>query len=139
MASKATVTILGYLGQTPELRFTQQGDAVTNLSVAVTEKGRNDEVTTWFKVNVWNKAAEACCQYLTKGSQVYVTGSIKLEKWSNERGEGVNLVVDRADVTFVRTDKNASDNEGGNNVASAPKANNNSSDADKGDDEEIPF
>src|SRR4030095_13424301 len=81
MASFNKITIVGYLGRDAELRYTPQGTAVSNFSVATTEKrkdrgGEMREVTTWFRVNLFGKQAEAVNQYLTKGRQVYVEGRL---------------------------------------------------------------
>ncbi len=88
------VVLIGNLGGDPEMRYTPSGTAVTTLSVATSTSvskertpecpngwkesynGRNWELTTWFRVSVWGTMAEACNQYLTKGSQVYVEGVV---------------------------------------------------------------
>lgn len=77
--------IVGNLGNEPELRYTPQGDAVVNLSVAVNRRWKNkdgeqQEETTWFRVSVWGKQAEACNQYLSKGRQVLVEGTLSAPK-----------------------------------------------------------
>jgi len=73
--------IIGRLGNDPELRFTPSGQPVANLSVATNRKytsgeGQDVTETTWFKVNVWGKMAEACNTYLHKGGQVYIEGRL---------------------------------------------------------------
>lgn len=75
------VTLIGNLGQAPELRFTPQGDAVTSFSLATNRKwtggdGQPQEETTWFRISAWGKLAEVCNQYLDKGRQVLVEGSL---------------------------------------------------------------
>lgn len=77
--------IVGNLGNNPELKYTPQGDAVVNLSVAVNRRWKNKdgqpaEETTWFRVSVWGKQAEACNQYLSKGRQVLVEGTLSTPK-----------------------------------------------------------
>ena len=72
---------MGNLGNDPELRYTPQGDAVTSLNVATNRRwtggdGQPVEETTWFRVSVWGKQAEACNQYLSKGRQVLVEGRL---------------------------------------------------------------
>ena len=67
-------TLVGYLGSNPEQRFTPEGKAVTSFSVAVSD--RKDD-TTWFRVTVWEQQAEACAQYLHKGSPVLVEGRLQ--------------------------------------------------------------
>ena len=75
------VIIVGNLGRDPELRYTAQGTPVTNLSVATNEtwtdqQGQQQKRTTWFRVTAWRRLAETCAQYLTKGSQVFVEGTL---------------------------------------------------------------
>ena len=74
------VFIIGNLGGDPEIRYTTNGNAVCNFSVATTEKwrgqdGQMQEQTDWHRVTAWGKLAEICNQYLSKGSRVYITGS----------------------------------------------------------------
>jgi single-strand DNA-binding protein len=66
------ITLAGYLGRDPEMRYTPKGDTVTDFSVATSRK----DDTIWFKVNVWGSQAEACNQYLKKGSKVLVVGRL---------------------------------------------------------------
>jgi single-strand DNA-binding protein len=73
--------IVGNLGRDPEMRYTPSGQAVTNLNVATNRKyttsdGNQVEETTWFRVSTWGKTAEACNQYLKKGSKVLVEGRL---------------------------------------------------------------
>jgi single-strand DNA-binding protein len=75
------VTIVGYLGRDPEMRFTASGQPVTNFSVATGRKwtgadGQQHDETVWWRVTVWGKQAEICNQYLTKGRPVLVEGRI---------------------------------------------------------------
>ena len=67
------ITLVGFLGRDPEMRFTPKGDAVTDFSIAASR--RKDE-TVWFKVSVWGSQAEACNQYLKKGSKALVIGRL---------------------------------------------------------------
>ena len=73
--------IVGNLGRDPEMRYTPSGQAVTNFNVATNRKyttsdGNQVEETTWFRVSTWGKTAEACNQYLKKGSKVLVEGRL---------------------------------------------------------------
>ncbi len=68
--------IIGNLGRDPEMRYTPEGKAVTSLNVATSRKGREKDETTWFRVTVWEKQAEACNQFLKKGSRVLVEGRL---------------------------------------------------------------
>ena len=76
-----SITIVGHLGQDPELRYTPQGTAVANFSVATNRKWTNadgtpGEETCWFRVTTWGRLAEVTNQYLKKGRQVLVEGTI---------------------------------------------------------------
>jgi single-strand DNA-binding protein len=84
------VIIVGNLGRDPEMRYTPTGQAVTNLSVATTEKftnssGERIERTIWFRVSVWGKQAENCNQYLHKGSKVLIEGRLVADEKGNPR------------------------------------------------------
>ena len=74
-----TVIIAGYLGRDPEMRYLPSGQPVTNFSVATSRKWTNQdgspgEETTWWKVSVWGKSAEACNKYISKGQRVLIEG-----------------------------------------------------------------
>ncbi|MFA7165597.1 MAG: single-stranded DNA-binding protein, partial [Desulfoplanes sp.] len=76
------VMLIGRLGKDPEVKYTQSGSAVANLTVATDESytdktGNKVEQTEWHRVVVWNKQAEFCNNYLKKGSLVYVEGSLQ--------------------------------------------------------------
>ena len=91
MASVNKVILVGNLGQDPEVRHTPSGDAVVNLSLATTDKykdknGDPQEVTEWHRVSFFGRLAEICGQYLKKGSQVYVEGSLRTRKWQDKDG-----------------------------------------------------
>jgi single-strand DNA-binding protein len=82
------ITIIGRLGQDPEVRMTGSGQAVASLSVGVSEKwtskdGQKQERTDWFRVTAWQKLAEICGKYLKKGSLVMFVG--KMQQSSFER------------------------------------------------------
>ena len=75
------LVLVGNLGRDPEMRYTPQGTPVTSFSVATSRKyntadGQQKEETVWFRVSVWGKQAETVNQYLTKGRQVLVEGSL---------------------------------------------------------------
>ncbi len=85
------VILLGNLGADPELRHTDSGTAVCNMSLATSRKWKNKEgelqdETEWHKIVVWSKQAESCAEYLRKGSQAYVEGRIGTRKWEDKDG-----------------------------------------------------
>ena len=75
---------LGRLGVNPELKYTKEGKAVCNLSVAVNKE--YDEKATWKKVVVWEKQAEQCNLYLKKGNQVFVQGRVDKKNYLGKDG-----------------------------------------------------
>ena len=88
------VMIIGNLGRDPELRYTTRGNAVCNFTVAVNRPGRTDEngrrsedETEWFSVVAWDKLAETCNQFLSKGRKVYVEGRLQTRAWEGQDGQ----------------------------------------------------
>ena len=101
------ITIVGYLGRDPETRYTPDGTAVCNFSVATTERrkdksGEPQEVTTWFQVVLFGRQAENVKEYLSKGSHVWLEGSLTLNQWTDRDGATrVNLEVRGSDIKFL--------------------------------------
>lgn len=83
---------IGRLGQNPEIRQTQSGEAVVNLSIAVSERytnkqtGEKQEKTEWVRIVAFGKLAEIIGQYLQKGSQILVSGKLQTKKWTDNNG-----------------------------------------------------
>ena len=91
MASVNKVIIVGNLGRDPEMRYLPSGEAVANLAIATTDKykdkqGQTVETTEWHMVSFFSRLAEVCCEYLKKGSQVYIEGSIRTRKYTDKEG-----------------------------------------------------
>jgi len=91
MASVNKVIIIGNLGRDPETRYMPDGGAITNISVATTDKwkdknGEMQEKTEWHRVAFFGKLAEIAGEYLKKGSQVYVEGRLQTRKWQDKDG-----------------------------------------------------
>ena len=87
MASLNRVEIIGNVGKEAEMRFTPSGKPVTSFSVAVNSKYGENESTEWFNIVTWNKLAETCNQYITKGQQVFVEGRLQTRSWEGQDGE----------------------------------------------------
>jgi single-strand DNA-binding protein len=86
------VFLIGNLGANPELRYTAGQQAVANFRLATTERwtdksGQKQEATEWHRIVVWGKQAEIAGQYLTKGRQVFVEGSIRTRQWQDQQGQ----------------------------------------------------
>jgi single-strand DNA-binding protein len=101
------ITVVGNLGRDPELRYTPQGNAVCNFSMATNEKrrdksGESQDITTWFRITLWGKQAENASKYLTKGSSVYIEGRLRVEEWSDRDGKSrYTLDVHATDMQFI--------------------------------------
>lgn len=99
--------IIGHLGADPEMRYLADGKPVTNFSVATSQTwkdqaGQPQEKTTWFRVAAWGKLGEICNEYLRKGAQVYVEGTVSAHAWVGKDGApacGLELKAD--EVRFL--------------------------------------
>jgi single-strand DNA-binding protein len=85
------VILIGNLGRDPEVRFTAGGKALARFSIATSEmwndaEGTRQERTDWHNIVVWGKQAESCGQYLQKGRQVYIEGSIRNRQYDDKDG-----------------------------------------------------
>jgi single-strand DNA-binding protein len=79
-------SFIGRLGKAPETRVTAGGDAICNFSIACGWKTKTKEGTEWINISTFGKLAEICGQYLEKGSQVYVQGKMKTDKFEDKSG-----------------------------------------------------
>ena len=104
MASVNKVIIVGNLGADPETRYMPSGEAVTNIRVATTERwkdkqsGEMKEATEWHRISFFGRLAEVAGEYLKKGAQVYVEGSLRTRKWQDKEGQDRYSTEIRADV-----------------------------------------
>jgi single-strand DNA-binding protein len=104
MASVNKVIIVGNLGADPETRFLPSGEAVANIRVATTEtwkdktSGEKKEATEWHRIAFFGRLAEIAGEYLKKGSQVYVEGSLRTRKWQDKDGQDRYSTEIRGDV-----------------------------------------
>jgi len=104
MASVNKVILVGNLGRDPETRYLPSGEAVTNISVATTDSwkdkasGEKKELTEWHRVAFFGRLAEIAGEYLKKGSQVYIEGSLRTRKWQDKEGKDRYTTEIRADV-----------------------------------------
>jgi single-strand DNA-binding protein len=116
--------IVGNVGRDPELRYLQSGAAVCDFSVAVSERwtdqqsGQQREKTTWFKCSAWNKQAETLNQYIRKGSQIMVIGTVEARAYldkNNQPASSLDLRV--RDFRFIgsRQDSMQQGGAGGGN------------------------
>ncbi len=108
-----STTIVGRLGNDPEMRYTPSGVPVASFNVAVNKRwtdqsGQQQERTTWFRVTAWRKLGENCAQYLHKGSLVFVEGDVEASAWTGQDGQPrASLELTARTVKFL-------DNKGSN-------------------------
>ena len=112
------VMLIGRLGKDPEVRYTKDGTAVANLSLATSEQwkdkaGEKQERTEWHRIVLWGRQAEIAQQYLQKGRLVYVEGRIETRKWQDQNGQDRYSTEVRA-MDFQMLDR-------GENMPSAPR------------------
>jgi single-strand DNA-binding protein len=106
------VVLIGNLTRDPELRYTPSGSAVCTFSLATnrqwtTESGEKKEDAEFHRIVAWNKLAEICGQYLTKGRKVYVEGRLQTRKWAGQDG------AERQTTEVIINDMIILDNQGG--------------------------
>ncbi len=109
------VTIIGVLGKDPEIRSTQAGKQIANLSVATSEtwkdkqSGERKERTEWHKVSVFSEGLTRVCeQYLKKGAKVYIEGALQTRKWQDQTGAdrySTEIVLQGYDAKLLMLDK----------------------------------
>jgi single-strand DNA-binding protein len=155
MASVNKVILVGNLGRDPEVRYLPDGGAVTNVSIATTDtwkdkSGEKQERTEWHRIAFFGKLAEIAGEYLKKGSQVYVEGSLRTRKWQDKEGQErstTEIVADRmqmlgsraggSEAMTAREPKAARADSAGGAVKSPAKTGGGASFEDMDDD--IPF
>jgi len=120
------VILVGNLGQDPEVRYTANGAAVANITVATTEQwtdrqsGQKQEKTEWHRIVLFGRLGEIAGEYLRKGSQVYLEGKLQTRKWQDQNGQ------DRYTTEIVANEMQMLGGRGG--AAGAADYNNNSQD-----------
>lgn len=102
MASLNKVMLIGNLGRDPEVRYMPSGDAITNVTLATTDSwkdknGEKQDRTEWHRVVFFGRQAEVAGEYLKKGSQIYVEGSLTTRKWTDKDGNERYTTEIRAD------------------------------------------
>lgn len=91
MSSLNKILLIGNLGRDPEIRYTPEGTPVANFSIATSENwtdksGTRQEHTEWHNIVAWNRLADLCQKYLTKGRQVYIEGRVRTREWNDRDG-----------------------------------------------------
>ncbi len=145
MSSFNKIIIVGHLGRDPELRYTPQGTAVCNFSVATSERrkdktGEYQDVTTWFNVSLWGNRAEQVSPYLSKGKLVFIEGRLTTREYQDKEGNTrTSLDVNATDLQFVgpRSDDSTSVRE--ERPARTESRVTHDDNADSISDDDIPF
>lgn len=133
--------LIGRLGQKPEVRYTQGGQAVCNFTMATTETWGSGEErkerTEWHRIVIWGRRGEIAAEYLDKGRLVYIEGRIQTRKWQDKDGNNryTTEIVAR-DFQFLEP-KNAT--SGGGGSAFPPPPGDDDYVPDPMDDDDIPF
>jgi single-strand DNA-binding protein len=138
------VILIGNLGKDPEVRYSPNGGAMANVTVATSESwkdkntGEQKEKTEWHRVVFFRRLAEIVGEYLKKGSKVYIEGKLQTRKWQDKDGN------DRYTTEIVANDMQMLDSRGGGSASfnqdSAPAAQSAPEPAPAGDfDDDIPF
>lgn len=150
MSGVNKVIIVGNLGNDPEVRYSQAGSVITNISVATSEKwkdkqtGQPQERTEWHRIVFFNKLAEIAGEYLRKGSKVYVEGQLRTRKWQDREGvdrytteivaREMQMLDSRAESAGQSGGRTTANPDGGQGAGEPPQT----SDYDSFDDD-IPF
>jgi len=141
MASVNKAILIGNLGRDPEIKYTPSGQAVTNFSIATTERykdknGEQQERTTWHNIVAWGRQAEIAKEYLAKGSPVYIEGRIDNRSYEDKDGNKryiSEIVVQRLQLLGRRGESSSSYDQ------SPPPPPDNFPDGGSGDDDDLPF
>ena len=116
MAGINKVILIGRLGRDPEIRYTPDGRAIANFSIATSEEwrdkdsGEKKERTEWHRIVVFGKMGEICGQYLSKGRQVYLEGRLQTRSWEKDGVTRYTTEIVANDVQFLgsRNDQESS-------------------------------
>lgn len=105
------VFVVGNLGVDPVLRYTANGIAVCNFSLASNQKkkdkdGNMQDITTWFRIVLWRVQAENAAKYLVKGQQVFIEGTLQVEEWNDKQNvPRYTLEIQATDMQFLGGNK----------------------------------
>lgn len=144
MASLNKVQLIGRMGKDVDIRRTQSGDAVANLSIATSDKykdkasGEYKESTEWHNITAFGKLAEIMEKYLRKGSEVYIEGSLHTQKWTDTNGVEKYKTFIKADQMIMLGGNKQSGNEHPTPIEQAQQKENKATKLSDIDDD-IPF
>lgn len=144
------VILVGNCGKDPDTRYTPSGSAVTNISIATSEQwtdkqsGQKQERTEWHNVVFYNRLAEIAGEYLRKGSQVYVEGSLRTRKWQDKNGNDrytTEIIANEMQMLGGRGGSGGGDysSSSGSSSSNMNQSNNEPMPVDDSFDDDIPF
>jgi single-strand DNA-binding protein len=150
------VILVGRLGKDPELKYTPSGAPVAKFSLATDESfkdktGEKQDHTEWHNIVAWNKLAEICGEYLTKGKLIYIEGTIRSRQWQDQAGNkrtSYEIIANQMQMLGSKGDSERAVGTGGINrpvnerhspATSAPTAEPISSSEPEVSDDDIPF
>ncbi|TVQ20258.1 MAG: single-stranded DNA-binding protein [Leptolyngbya sp. DLM2.Bin15] len=103
-----SVSLVGRVGGDPDVKYFESGSVVCNLTLAVDRRRRNSDEPDWFSLEMWGKTAEVAANYVRKGKQIGVTGTLKFDHWT-DRSTGMPrsrpvIRVDRLELLGSKRD-----------------------------------
>ena len=145
MSGVNKVILIGNLGANPELRYTQGGQPVANLRIATNERrpdgnGGWQDATEWHTVVVFGKQADLAKQYLTKGREVFIEGSLRTRQWQDQQGQkrySTEVVAQSMQLLGGRAERPGE--TGGDVAATVPQDEAIGGEFGGGPDDDIPF
>ena len=133
------VIVIGHLGADPDIKYTQNGKAIANFTVATTESwkdkqtGNQQQRTEWHRMVCYDRTAEIAGEYLRKGAKVYIEGKLRTRKWQHKDGG------DRYTTEIIANDMTMLDSRQESQGAPANQAPANSAPVDNSFDDDLPF
>ena len=124
------VFVTGNLCRDIELRYIPSGTAVGSFSIAVNEKYKDKETTSFFNVTVWGKQAENCAKYIGKGSKVLIEGNLKQDTWEKDGQKHQMVKINAQRVEFIGKPKEKTQGE---------PATDQTANQESGVDQDVPF
>ncbi|MBW4535839.1 MAG: single-stranded DNA-binding protein [Pleurocapsa minor HA4230-MV1] len=110
------VNLVGRAGANPEVKYFDSGSVKCTLPLAVSRPSRNSEQPDWFNLEIWGKTAEIAGNYVSKGKQIAVQGSFKIETWTDRNTGGLRsrpiIKVDRLELLGSKRDNDSSEVSG---------------------------
>lgn len=148
MASVNKVIVIGNAGKDPEVRYTPNGAAICNLTIATSRKWKNkesgdmQEETEWHRVVLYDRLAEVAGEYVKKGKPVYVEGRLKTRKWQDKEGKDnytTEIVAESLQLLGGRDEAPSKPATPAARPAAAPKATSKTGSGFDDMDDDIPF